>query len=216
MIDASNMDTIVREVLRRLTQMSSPTAQQAAAPAANELRISQRVVTLRHCDGSLDGVSRVIVPLGAVVTPAVRDELQRRKISLEHEEQGEKKSSSLQLLLATEDPRICLQRWRRETAADVAYNQSHDLDALALHLATWVAPQRVAALWTTRPRWALCIANRHPAIRAAMAGDVLAVEQVIAEAGANVLVLDSSRHSSMWRNMIRNFCRGGFRLAPAH
>jgi hypothetical protein len=47
-----------------------------------ELLVNAPVVTMLDVSGRLDGVRRVLVPPKAIVTPAVRDELIRRGISL--------------------------------------------------------------------------------------------------------------------------------------
>ena len=77
------IEWIVREVLRRLRVIALPVVEkQSATSAASELRIEERVVTLRAIEGRLNGVSRLLVPPRAVVTPAVKDELKKRKIEL--------------------------------------------------------------------------------------------------------------------------------------
>jgi hypothetical protein len=89
--DAELIEWIVREVIRRLTDGGHPIVSTspgdkktaANAPANHALRLSERLVTLATLDGRLSGVSRVIVPMRAVVTPAVRDELRRKNIRLE-------------------------------------------------------------------------------------------------------------------------------------
>lgn len=89
--DVDLIEFIVREVIRRLTAgghqvvsgRSSDAAHGTNAPLQRDLRLSERLVTLATLDGRLAGVSRVIVPIRAVVTPAVRDELKRKNIRLE-------------------------------------------------------------------------------------------------------------------------------------
>ena len=71
------LEWIVQEVIRRLRQGDgTPHA------AGGELRLSDRVVTLAALKDRLNNVSRVSVPAKAVVTPAVRDELNDRQIEL--------------------------------------------------------------------------------------------------------------------------------------
>lgn len=76
------IEWIVREVLRRLRAAAAPATEQPTAITPTELRIKERVVTLRSIEGQLTGIDRVIVPQKAVVTPAVKDELRSRKIQL--------------------------------------------------------------------------------------------------------------------------------------
>jgi hypothetical protein len=75
------IEWIVMEVLRRIGVAALPAAGDDDS-SANELRIDDQVVTLRSIEGRLNGISRLIVPKKAVITPAVRDELKARKIQL--------------------------------------------------------------------------------------------------------------------------------------
>ena len=68
------IDWIVAEVIRRLELVDTTTDR--------DLRIAERVVTLRTIEKQLSGVKRVVVPQRSVVTPAVKDELRARKIEL--------------------------------------------------------------------------------------------------------------------------------------
>lgn len=81
------IERIVVEVIRRLglldqEQRHSKTKANEVDPEHHALSIGDRVVTLRSIEGRLAGVSRVVVPARAVVTPAVRDELKQRQIKL--------------------------------------------------------------------------------------------------------------------------------------
>jgi len=75
------VEWIVVEVMRRLELMPA-TADQRSSSSATDLRIADRVVTMRSIEGRLNGVARVVVKRRAVITPAVRDELKQRKIEL--------------------------------------------------------------------------------------------------------------------------------------
>ena len=75
------VEWIVLEVLRRLEALRVPGDARSSSPAA-ELTVTDRVVTMRSIDGKLNGVSRLRVQPRAVITPAVKDELKKRKIEL--------------------------------------------------------------------------------------------------------------------------------------
>lgn len=94
-LTAEQIDWIVQEVVRRLKALDGQAAvsERSAAVAggerssttaaqANELKLSERVITMRSLEGRLANVSRVVVQPRAVVTPAVKDELKARKIAL--------------------------------------------------------------------------------------------------------------------------------------
>ena len=76
-VTPEQLEWIVQEVIRRLRNSDG-----ANPPAAGELRLSDRVVTLAALKDRLSSVRRVVVPAKAVVTPAVRDELKARQIEL--------------------------------------------------------------------------------------------------------------------------------------
>lgn len=73
------LEWIVREVVRRLT------AGAAAPDAGDALRVQDRVVTTATVKGRLNGVRRLVVSKGAIVTPSVRDDLRERQITLVRE-----------------------------------------------------------------------------------------------------------------------------------
>jgi hypothetical protein len=72
------IEWIVAEVLRRLGAARG----ESDSVSQSELRIAERVVTMRSIENRLAGVTRVVVEPRAVVTPAVKDELKARKVEL--------------------------------------------------------------------------------------------------------------------------------------
>lgn len=77
-LDTELFERIVQEVIRRLVARGVD----VGTPGNKQLAVSERVITLATLDGKLDGVETVSVQKRAVVTPAVKDELNRRKIRL--------------------------------------------------------------------------------------------------------------------------------------
>ena len=89
MYSEEQIEWIVGEVLRRLGVTVGREANGVAVGREvnhgrihGELTISERVITLRLIEGRLSGISRLVVPPKAVITPAVKDELKARKIQL--------------------------------------------------------------------------------------------------------------------------------------
>ncbi len=76
--DSELFERIVQEVIRRLVAGGVT----VGATGNKQLALSERVITLATLDGKLDGVETVSVQKRAVVTPAVKDELNRRSIRL--------------------------------------------------------------------------------------------------------------------------------------
>src|SRR5262245_7251939 len=77
----SDIEPIVREVVRRL--MAGPRGPAEASPSADELVLSERLVTLATIEGRLGGIRRLVIPPGSVVTPAVRDRLRAGRIHVD-------------------------------------------------------------------------------------------------------------------------------------
>jgi hypothetical protein len=82
--DSELVEYIVREVIRRLTANGQLTATSSSQPVATarELHLTDRLVTLASLQGRLDGVREIITVRNAVITPAARDELTKRRIVL--------------------------------------------------------------------------------------------------------------------------------------
>src|SRR5438067_1026612 len=100
-LSEEQVEWIVFEVLRRLgvtgnehrvagdERSSSPVDrvagdERSSSPDANgsDLRIAERVITMRSIDARLTGVKRIVVQPRAVITSAVKDELKARKVEL--------------------------------------------------------------------------------------------------------------------------------------
>ena len=87
-LTAADIDRIVAEVVRRLRAImassSTPVSgSRETTSVANELSLSEKVITLQLLKGRLDGITKVIVADRAIITPAVKDELKDRKIAWE-------------------------------------------------------------------------------------------------------------------------------------
>jgi len=79
--DPEFMERIVQEVIRRLVERGVVVRLAANIDEA-ELAVSDKVVTLATLGGRLVGVKRLVVGGRAIVTPAVKDELNDRSIEL--------------------------------------------------------------------------------------------------------------------------------------
>jgi hypothetical protein len=85
MFSEQQVEWIVVEVIRRLRLLEASNENLAEIERRSttaELVLKDRVVTLRLLEGRLAGISRLVVPPRAVVTPAVKDELKARKIQV--------------------------------------------------------------------------------------------------------------------------------------
>jgi len=80
--NAEQIEWIVAEVMRRLGALRVAGDEPSSSPILAELKIVERVVTMRAIEGRLTGIKRLVVEPRAVVTPAVKDELKQRQIEL--------------------------------------------------------------------------------------------------------------------------------------
>jgi hypothetical protein len=78
------VERIVVEVIRRLGLLdaSARVAVGERSSTTAELRLTEKVVSLRLLEGKLTGIKKLLVQPRAIVTPAVKDELKTRKIEL--------------------------------------------------------------------------------------------------------------------------------------
>ena len=77
-LTAEQIEYIIREVVRRLTEMNAV----VPATAGAELVLAERLVTVRDIEARLTGIAKVSVGSRTVVTPSVRDLLRQKKIEL--------------------------------------------------------------------------------------------------------------------------------------
>lgn len=236
---AVEIDRIVREVLAEKgllpqafgevaadasrTIAAVPEAEPAAAiehqPAmAGDVIVSDRVVTLAGVGERLASARRLLVPPRAVVTPAVQDELRRRKIALVFEEARSAPAAAaatavVAVLGSRIDPAPVIEELNRaQVAVDLRRFECliKATDELAGRLA---AGNCSGILLSNYPAVALCLANRHGRVRAIVASDASQTAADAASVGANLLVIqprsmteDALRRISAW------FCRQG----PGH
>ncbi len=188
------------------------------APVSNEgttgdWMIRQRVVTLACLPAQWDGVRRMVVPRGAVVTPAVRDELQRRGVPLAclgpAEADRSPKTARLVVLGGSYDP-VPLGRALEEDGWAVDPQRRDCLIAATDELAKDLAGGLAAAVLLTRyGAAAVCLANRHPGVRAIRAATAEAVVADAEAVGANLLVVDPQGQGLYGlRQMVCQFLRG--------
>jgi hypothetical protein len=240
---AIDIDRLVREVLTDMgTQSADQTSTQTAsagirAPRAaspllpsalphpegtrpaealdDVLATTSRVVTIELLKSRLDGVRRLCVPRGAVLTPAVRDELRRRNIALEYADQSNtaKIAARLQIVVAAAnyDPAHLIYALKRDNLP-VECGVEKCLIAATDGLAREIAGgDALGLLLTEHAAAALCLLNRLPGVRA-VGTDLAAAASI----SANAMVVDPRRTSIFQlKRMAAEFLRGGVRECPA-
>jgi ribose 5-phosphate isomerase RpiB len=224
----SDVEAIVREVIRRLSEPAGnppPRAATTAAAITDDITIGDRVVTLASLPTNWHRAKRLVVKASAVVTPAVRDQLRERGIELSRANwvgeatNGSPTPDETQTLLAIVTDIGDSQRLMKWCAAE--HQQVKPLEAQDLFRAVAVIGDAIVAgptrgvLLTDQPSAAVCLANRRAGVRASLASSVVSVDDAIRSIAANLLVIDTRRHGAQEvRNMVRRFVQAGYRDCP--
>ena len=188
--------------------------------SASDLFVDSRVVTLELIAGRLTGTKQLMVLPGALVTPAVRDELRRKGVLLVRGStvatvRKELLGVLLVVGLSRHDPTAAVQ-----TLTQLGIRiQTETLDCMIAStdkLAAAVASgQSLGLLWTRHTAVGLCLANRHAGVRAVLATNVSATAAAVSAVGANLLVVDPTVGTAYEKKQIlRDFCLGGIRQCP--
>lgn len=218
-----DIERIVREVMRRL-EVPQPAGDGAGTetrpqqpepkPDNSKLRLSGRVVTLASLDGRLAGVRQVIVAKGAVVTPAVRDELRKKKIKLEFSDNNHRANVStggllLGMVEGSYDAAALLKAVSAEAGETQRIDGSCWIEVTRQMTEAIARETKCGVLVTHRATGAVCLANRGTGIRAALGVGTASVKDAMETIGANLLVVDPTA-SSLYeiRGMVRELVRG--------
>jgi hypothetical protein len=243
-----DIDAIVRAVMRRLAESPGAAPPPVCVPPAavacakdDELSVTAAVVSLaaleaqlagRPADAAaarvvaptavaarLDGLRRLVIRRGAVVTPAVRDLLRQHGVTLvtaiDSQSMGPGEVPlTLVAVATTYDPAALVASLARETT--VAEIPAVDLISGIAALADRVGcGGSLGLLITDQTAAALCLANRDPAIRAAAVTDVAEVAAVVQEIGANLLLVNpAQRGTAALTAIARAFCQQGPQPCP--
>jgi hypothetical protein len=174
--------------------------------------LSERVVTLAAVQSRLDGIQCVVVPTGALVTPAVYDEFRKRKIQLVRGGETLTMTTRTDTVLlvgvaqVTHDPAILTKTVCAEVGHIACVTDDCVLKVVRRLADRIVAERRCAVLLTSQPAVALCVANRRRGVRAAWGWSVAAAAAATRAIGANLLVVDPAAQSVFqMRRMVREF-----------
>ncbi len=189
-----------------------------AQPVPGEVVVQARVVTLAELEGRLASARRLIVPAGAVVTPAVRDELLRRNIALGHAAANGQAAQGLRLVAYVVsrkyDP-APLGAILKKDGIGFEWHRSECLIASTEALAAEVnKPNTLGLILTRQTAAGLCLANRLDGLRAIFACSPDGVAAGAPAVGANILVANTASPLFELRRTVANFCRGGVKPCP--
>ncbi|MBN2473123.1 MAG: hypothetical protein JXB62_00845 [Pirellulales bacterium] len=229
-----DIDRIVRDVVAELglgPEAGSPVVappESDGLPAAattpprsgDELIVHCRVVTLSELAGRWEAVRRLVVPARAVITPAVRDELRRRKVTLQYADTPEsRKADPFRLAIVTVgrrfDPTALVAALGGDAIGVEPQTSDCLIDATDRLAAEVARPDTLGLLLSRHTAAALCLANRHQGVRAISGDDAPSLVAAAEAVGANLLVLDPTAHGLFpLKHRITEFCRGGVRCCP--
>lgn len=230
-VSVADIDRVVREVLAQMGISVRADGNGSANPASSKparaadpttLALTGRLVTLADLDGRLGGVKRIVVPADAIVTPAVVDELRRRRINLQRTTDSNTESPTVGP--APIALRVVSRRWDdgplqnllARDGVETATERSDCLIQSTDALADWVNNRGgVGVVLSTHPAMAQCLANRHAGVRAIVGRSLGQMTADADDVGANVLVADpSSVALFVLKQMIARFAHGGPRGCP--
>ena len=204
---------------------SSAGKPQARVPAASNepdgaLAVPGPVVTMAELEGRLEGIRRLVVRPQAVVTPSLRDELQKKNITLVYEQPAPAACAGngrlVMTVLGSRFDAAPLTRALQNEGIEVDARRADCLIAATDQLAGEVSrPDTVGLVLSRYPAVALCLANRHRGVRAVLGVDAATASADAASVGANLLVVDpESTELFQLKQMVSRFCREGPRQCP--
>lgn len=175
-------------------QFAAPPKQTQAAtsqpknntPSAAELVLGERLVTLETLRNRLKGVTSVQVSSKAIVTPAVRDELKDRNISLTVADNTPAASPLSKLAVLAYGEPAELSAWSQQVSVERETDPRRAV-ARAVNLTRQTG---LAVLLCKDAAAAACLANRTAGIRALAAPATSALESAMRAIGANLVVVD--------------------------
>lgn len=185
-----------------------------------ELTLSSKVITVKDLEEKLHGVRRLIVPSGAIITPAVADLLRQRNIGVFFgavnnptlATRETEKNAPLGVLLVTQ--RITpqqLDNLLRPEGLRADYEVMECLIRASERAGEFARAGRLAVILTRHVAAAVCLANRLRGVRAIAGRNPQDVTNDTTAVGANVLVADLQVGLFAIKRMIRQFV-----MAPHH
>lgn len=215
-----DVEQVVREVMARLDPTGS-VVKQVTRSTERELKLTGQVISLAELKGKVEAIDRLILPTGAVITPAARDYLREYDVSATFSAArgGTSRREASLVVAAAEtsfDPaRIVSVMSGRGAPVEVA--ASHDLpDAIETLSVEIIEGGKRTLLFTDHSAVAVCLANRRRGVRACTGLGWDDVRRSAESIGANMLVSEPRGSSSFeLRRMIEAFLNLGDMQCPA-
>lgn len=180
-----------------------------------ELTLPGRVITLADVEDRLEGIRRVVLQPRAVVTPAVRDLLQQRGISVFYggpqaatADAGAKMAHTPTIAVLLVTRRITAQQLDnllRPEGVTAEYESFECLIRAADRAAQLCRQGKLVVIITRHMAAEVCLANRLKGVRAIGGRNVQDIAADATSVGANVLVADLNAGLFGLKRMIRHF-----------
>jgi ribose 5-phosphate isomerase RpiB len=191
------LERIVHAVLQRLSGAG------AATPSSGDLTLTEKVISAESLANRLNGVQRVVVSARAVVTPAARDILKEKNVTLVRSLQAATAAKLVPLVVASSagkktaaiDAADLVAQLRQRGIAVEELPSVNAAQAAANIAAAVSGGKKLGVLLTDQPAAALCIANRQRGVRAATAANRGELNDLVQNLGVNLLVVDTVRRS---------------------
>jgi hypothetical protein len=215
----TDVERIVREVLAEMGTSNGPSEHAGEEASRGELVLSSKVISVAELADRLDGISRLIVPRGAIFTPAARDELRKHQVAVASAVPAKGATTAARLVVGVADtnyPAAPLVDMLANDGIKIERLAPSDLAAIVDNLCQRVVQnEQRGLLITERAAAAVCLANRQRGVRAALSANARAVTEAIDEIATNLLVVNPSGKSNFeLRQMAREFVRAGQTVCP--
>jgi len=221
------VEQIVRQVLAELRAAASATPRASTSQAhgvpsvgssENSLTLTTKVITGTALEGRLDNITQLIVPRGAIITPAARDELKKFKVTIASAVSTSKSAAAkphLQLAVYGPYDAAPLAAGLIADNLQVERSKGTDLPAIISELTEKVTATR-GLMITDAAAAAVALANRKPGVRAALVCNAAEIDRAADSLSPNLLVIDPLGRSVFeLRGLVRHWLRHPEPACPA-
>ncbi|MDR1957892.1 MAG: hypothetical protein LBQ54_02415 [Planctomycetaceae bacterium] len=234
-----DIDTIVRRVLTDLNSVrfvsalpvpekpqqaacqslpSPSSSKQAIHPPANDiLNLTGRLITLATLENQLNGIRKVQVSPVAVVTPAVKDFLRKKNITLERTKDSSNQNAPVRKIWLAlhhlqKEPSLLVDDLAKQ--GDLKCEPFHCIIQTVHAAVDWAKmfPESRLIVVTSFTAAAVCLANRHKELRAVLGNNAAQITQDTKAVNANMMVMNPHGVSPY---QLQDFSKA-FLLAPNH
>lgn len=199
---AEEIERIVREVILRLT-LAQTRELSATSATAGTLTLNERVISLGAIEGRLTGITQLIVPANAVITPSVRDELRSKKVRLVKQNASRRTASGThrKLLIANLGNKNINQSINA-LPCETKTIQQGSLENAVAEMTAQLTNNTLGLIISDQPELAVCLANRNSHVRAFVGHGIASVRRSKTFEG-NLMAVDSS--TSLSTSFLKDF-----------